>query len=346
VTAEPLVSVVTPVHNGAAYIEECIASVLGQTYTNWEHTLVDNASTDQTPELIAKLGRKDSRIRHLRFEEFVSSTDNHNRAFRSIDPASEFCKVVQSDDWLYPECLTRMVEAAQVSESIAIVSSYRLWETTVDLVGLPYRQTFAPGRDVLRQSLLGGPYLTGAPTALLLRSSCLREQEDFYEPGYWHPDTEAAYRLLSRHDFGFVHQVLTFARRQQGARMQWTDRVNTYTPENIRFLLRYGTEVLTHDEWRRQLREEFRKYLVYHIRQFPRFSRLGDTEFFAVHHNETEAILEESGKDNETRAWVYAIRALLLRGQLGRRSRTDTEIEEGFRTGGSEKPPSAAAGEG
>ena len=47
----PLVSVVTPVYNGGEYLVECIKSVIGQSYQNWEYLLVDNASTDVTPEL-------------------------------------------------------------------------------------------------------------------------------------------------------------------------------------------------------------------------------------------------------------------------------------------------------
>jgi glycosyltransferase involved in cell wall biosynthesis len=42
---EPLVSVVTPVYNGEIYLRECIESVLNQTYTHWDYTIVNNCST-------------------------------------------------------------------------------------------------------------------------------------------------------------------------------------------------------------------------------------------------------------------------------------------------------------
>ena len=104
------------------------------------------------------------------------------------------------------------------------------------------------GREILRQALLGQMYVTGAPTAVLYRSREIRERDPFYPTEFEHADTEAAYWLLSRHDFGFVHQVLSFARRQAGSRLGWASRMNTYIPENIRFLLRYGHLALTQDD--------------------------------------------------------------------------------------------------
>ena len=314
---EPLVSVVTPVYNGAAYIAECIESVLRQTYRSWDFTVVDNASTDGTPEIVERLGMKDSRVRLRRFDELVPANDNHNRAFRAISAESEYCKIVQADDWLYPECLERMVGVAQAAPSVGVVGAYRLWGNQVDLAGLPYTKTVISGRDVLAQSLLHRIRVTGAPTALMYRSRLVRERDPFWNSGFEHADTEVAYWVLSRNDFGFVHQVLTFARRAQpGSRMtEWADEMNTYGPENIRFLLRYGPAVLDRNVYRRQLRRELKKYVSFHVRQLPKPSRFADPRFFAVHHGEVDAILEENRNDSEVRATMLLVRAMLLRGR-------------------------------
>jgi glycosyltransferase involved in cell wall biosynthesis len=314
-TQDPLVSVVTPVYNGATYLRECIESVLAQTYTNWEYTIVDNASTDETPDIAARFADRDSRIRHLRFEELVDGNENHNRAFRAASADSEFCKVVQADDWLFPECLERMIRVAEQVDTIAIVGAYRLWEQKVDQAGLPYWKTVLSGREILRQSLLGRLWVTGAPTAVLYRSRFVRECDPFYPQTFEHADTEAAYRLLSKHDFGFVHQVLTFARRQTGARMEWASHMNTYVPENTRFLLRYGPEVLEPAEYRQQLRLELRRYISFHFRQLPKPSRLADGRFFAIHQAQINGILEEGGDDAEVRAAMLLVKTMLLRGR-------------------------------
>ena len=73
-----LVSVVTPVYNGAAYLGECIDSVLAQTHANWEYAIVDNCSTDETAEIARRYAAQDSRIRLVandRFLEIMPGTD-------------------------------------------------------------------------------------------------------------------------------------------------------------------------------------------------------------------------------------------------------------------------------
>jgi glycosyltransferase involved in cell wall biosynthesis len=313
---EPLVSVVTPVYNGADYIVESIESVLAQSHRNWHHTIVDNASTDATPELVEKLAARDSRIRLQRFEEFVPMTENHNRAFRATAPESEFCKFVSADDWLFPECLKLMVGVASSQPSIGLVASYHLWGTQLDhVVQVPHTQSLVPGRQFLHDWLLGrGDVINGVPTALLLRSTCVRERDPFYRSDFYHPDTEVAQWLLNSFDMGFVHQVLTFSRRQPGATIERTLHLGSLRAERIRLLMQYGPGVLSHEEYRARLRWRLCSYIWFHLRQVPKLSRLREPEFFSIHRRETALILEECRGDKEVEAAITLVRALLQRG--------------------------------
>jgi glycosyltransferase involved in cell wall biosynthesis len=322
----PLVSVVTPVYNDAPFIEECMRSVLGQTYRDWEHTIADNASTDATPEIAARIAAEDSRIRYLRFDEFVPANESYNRALRAVGPASEFCKVLSADDWLFPRCLEEMVTVATSSDAIGIVSAYRLAGNRVDLAGLPYSQTVFEGRDVLRRSLLDEISVLGSLTALLLRARLVRETDPFLDGRFEHADTEAAYRLLTNHDFGFAHQVLTYARRLPGTPYEESHRMNTFGPEYLCFLARYGPTTLAPAEYRRALRHGLRRLALWHSKQALRPSRLRQPEFFAFHERALELLAEAGGDDPDIRTTAAYVRALLarrelLRGHGARRSR-------------------------
>ena len=315
---EPLVSVVTPVYNGEQFIAESIRSVLGQTYANWTHTILDNASTDATPEIVAEFAATDERIRYRRFEEFVDVNASYNRAFASVDPASEYCKLVAADDWIYPECLERMVAAAEADKAIGMVSSYRLSESGVDLVGSPYPETRLPGLEVLRGHLLGEVSLIGGPTSLLIRSSVVRDRQPFYDPKYWHADFEASFWGLTQGDFASVNQVLTFERRQSGRIMERAFRMNTLEPEFICFLLRYGPLALSPGTYRRRLRWRLWRYVGWHLEQLPRPSRLLDPTFFALHEHKVELILGDSHGEPDVRLAMSFIRLLLARGRWHR----------------------------
>jgi glycosyltransferase involved in cell wall biosynthesis len=317
----PLVSILTPVYNGAPYLEECIESVLGQTYENWDYTIVDNASTDETPEIASRYAAQDARIRHLRYDSFVSANANHNRAFRAANPASEFVKIVQADDRIYADCLTRMVAATLVSPAVGITSAYRSSEDGVDLIGLPPGQTIAAGRAILRKTLLEQPSVLGGPTSLLLRTAIVQETGTFYDERLWHADSEASFRILARHDFAHVHEVLSYERRQAGRQTDWSHWMNTIEAEGIRFLLMYGPIALAPREYRRHLRLRLRRYVRWHVRQFPRPSRLRSAEFFTYHQAQVNAILALGRGDREVQVAMRFVAALLMRKALGRHRR-------------------------
>lgn len=94
----PLISVVLPTYNGSRYLGESIRSVVGQTYQNWELIIVDDASTDTTPQIIAEWSRGDSRIRSFRNDRNLKLPGSLNKGF---DVARGEFLTWTSDDNLY-----------------------------------------------------------------------------------------------------------------------------------------------------------------------------------------------------------------------------------------------------
>ena len=66
--SNPEVSVIVPVYNGENYIERCVESILNQTYENFELLLIDDGSTDKSPEICDKYSQMDSSIRCIHKE--------------------------------------------------------------------------------------------------------------------------------------------------------------------------------------------------------------------------------------------------------------------------------------
>ena len=64
----PLVSIIVPCYNQAQYLDECLISVLDQTYSNWECIIVNDGSPDNTEEVAKKWLEKDSRFVYLKKE--------------------------------------------------------------------------------------------------------------------------------------------------------------------------------------------------------------------------------------------------------------------------------------
>ena len=75
---QPLVSIVTPVYNSDKYFEECIESVLNQTYQNWEYIIADDQSTDRTIEITKQYADTDNRIKLFRNLENLGHYKNGN----------------------------------------------------------------------------------------------------------------------------------------------------------------------------------------------------------------------------------------------------------------------------
>lgn len=101
----PLVSIVVPAYNVAAYLEECIQSLLKQTYKNIEIIIVDDGSTDKTGEICDSFSCSNVQVIH---KENGGLSSARNAGIRRA--AGEYIAFVDSDDYVASEYVQTMLE--------------------------------------------------------------------------------------------------------------------------------------------------------------------------------------------------------------------------------------------
>jgi len=212
----PQVDIVIPAYNEARFIGECLESILHQTYTNWRAVVVDNCSTDSTGKIADTYAARDSRIEVLHCTEFVDQCGNYNRAVAQASPEATYVKVLEADNWLAEDALERTVALGERDPHIGMIASYWFRGVRVDGSGLGPEREIVPGREAIQLFFLNRVYIFGTPSTLLFRASALREEKAWFKPGIFYDDVELCLRVLSKWKLGFVHQVLSFVRDDNG----------------------------------------------------------------------------------------------------------------------------------
>jgi glycosyltransferase involved in cell wall biosynthesis len=119
-SGRPLITIAIPTFNRAALLKQCIQSALSQTYDNIEVLVSDNASTDDTREVLR--GFNDERLRVLRQQTNMGLLPNWNACLAAA--AGEYVVFVSDDDrispWLLERCVDVLAEQSQVPIVVAL----------------------------------------------------------------------------------------------------------------------------------------------------------------------------------------------------------------------------------
>ena len=252
----------TPVYNGAAYIAECIESVLAQRYANWTYVIVNNCSTDDTLAIAQRYADSEPRVRIVNNGTFVGLIENHNIAFSLLAAESRYCKVVSADDWLYPECLEQLVNVAEANPSVGIVGCYAITNEGLRGSDVPFGPQVFPGSEICRMHLLGSVVLS-APTSVLYRADLVRNRKPFFAGPTPSADIEASFEILQHSDFGFVHQILCFERVHQQSVSSALIGFNAFLVDRISFVVSYGSIFLGAGEREERLEALLSSYYDY-----------------------------------------------------------------------------------
>ena len=117
-----LVSIVMPTFNCGEYIRETIKTVLQQTYNNWELIIIDDASSDNTSEVVEEFVKKDNRIKYSTFKENSGAAAARNMAIELA--GGRYIAFLDSDDLWYPSKLEKQIEFMQKNNYAISCTAY------------------------------------------------------------------------------------------------------------------------------------------------------------------------------------------------------------------------------
>ena len=161
----PTVSVVIPTHNRSAMLERAVRSVLGQTYQNLECIIVDDASTDDTPDVINMLIKHDARIKYIRHKtnRFASASRNSGIG---ISNGAFVAFLDDDDEWLPKKLEKQMALMSSLPDSFGLVYC---WMDYFDTKGQLVRQHQPLLSGNVFQNVVTGNKIGGTPTLLVKR---------------------------------------------------------------------------------------------------------------------------------------------------------------------------------
>lgn len=198
---EPLVSVIVPAYNRAHLLKRCIDSVLGQTYKNIELILIDNASSDNTGEIIQQIN--DDRLKYFRLKVNRGASGGRNEGLRHA--SGDYVIFLDSDDEFLPDKIKESVSALEnADEKFGVVYS-GYWE--IDLKG---KKTYMPEehnrlQGNLNRQLLHHGFIT-CPS--LIRRAVFDKVEPFDEKLKHLDDWDLWIRISFYYHFLFIDKPL------------------------------------------------------------------------------------------------------------------------------------------
>jgi len=185
----PRVSVVMTAYNSASFVRETIESILGQTFEDFEYIIVDDCSSDETPDIIRSYD--DPRIRHIR-----NATNQGISGSRNIglDAArGEFLAPTDHDDLSLPQRLAREVAFLDAHPEVVLVAGTA---RTLENGRVSKAPPAVTEPHLIRWQLMLSSPITHS--AVCVRLNAIRDHRLYYRPEYHYAEDYDLYHRLAR----------------------------------------------------------------------------------------------------------------------------------------------------
>ena len=232
--AKPLVTIVVPAYNAAQFLHEALDSILKQTYDNTEIILLDDASTDATPDIAAEYA---GAITYIRQPNNLGIYDNVNVGI--VRARGDFIATYHADDIYLPTIVERQVSYFNAHEEVGAVFCSDIF---IDAEGMEYARLALPpevrGEKPLDYQTVFNAMLTYrnrflvSPT-MMVRASVHRDV-GLYDQTQYHntSDLEMWLRIARRYPIAILESHLMKYRHFHGSSSQRYHRLRT-EPENF-----------------------------------------------------------------------------------------------------------------
>lgn len=152
-----LVSIIIPVYNTKCYLDECIHSVLVQTYKNVEILLVDDGSTDGSGQICDDFAKYDARIKVIH-KKNGGLSDARNAALNVLN--GEYIYFLDSDDYIEKDTIEILVNLCEKESADIAITDYTMFsvktpDSTFSKIGKSLKMN---KKEAIRNMLLPGKY--------------------------------------------------------------------------------------------------------------------------------------------------------------------------------------------
>jgi glycosyltransferase involved in cell wall biosynthesis len=236
----PYVSVIVPTHNSATFVEAALASVLAQTYTDYEIIVVDDGSTDETGEV---LRRFDGRI-ICHWQQNQGASAARNAGIRSA--RGELVCLLDADDFWRPDKLSRQVAVMAANPSVGLLFADAMEADGATVQKASILKTMKFGPEALSQIPLPEAFRkllieNFIPTStVMIRAACFATSGLFDEDLPNAEDRDMWLRMAAHFEIGCVPVVLA-TKRSHGAnistrtQLALESRIKVWTQNRRRF---------------------------------------------------------------------------------------------------------------
>ena len=154
------VSIIVPIYNASEYLSRSIESILNQSYDNLEIILIDDASTDNSKELIKKYALKDNRIKPIYSEVNQGVSKTRNMGLKSA--SGDYIMFIDADDYITKDMVKIMVDKS-IKYNSDLVDSYHLviYKNKTFLEHKPLKEDLVLGNKKNTEMLTKASYITG-----------------------------------------------------------------------------------------------------------------------------------------------------------------------------------------